>query len=199
MSMHASDAIRAPELVGYARVSSREQNLARQMDALGAAGCVTVFPEKKSGKTAKDRPELVACLEYLCEGDVLVVTELARLGRRVIDLVQIILQLKERGIEFRSLKESWDTTTPIGRLIFHVMASIAEFERDMIAERAEEGRQAARDRGETGGRPRISPAKLAMVTAMVAGGMSQRQAAQNAGVGRATLTRYGIGTLDEAA
>lgn len=181
-------------VLGYARVSSTGQNLDRQTDALGAAGVDRVFVEKASG-AKRDRVELAALLDYARDGDVVVVTELARLGRSLPDLIAIVGQLGERGIGFRSLKESIDTTSAAGRLVFHVMGALAQFEREVINERAAEGRAAARSRGRTGGRPKVDTDKIEAARALVAGGMSAAAAARATGVGRATLYRHGIGTV----
>jgi DNA invertase Pin-like site-specific DNA recombinase len=181
--------------IGYARVSSTGQNLDRQTDALTTAGCDRVFVEKMSGAKAANRPELAACLDYLRPGDVLVVTELARLGRSLLDLIGIVNGLAERSVEFRSLKEHIDTTTPAGRLTFNIMGALAEFEREVINQRAAEGRAAAKSRGQTGGRPRVDPTKVDAAKALVAGGMSASAAAKATGISRATLYREGIGTV----
>lgn len=138
-------------LVGYARVSTDDQNLDLQRDALAKAGCVTVYEEKASGKTS-DRPELEQCLKALRNGDTLVVWRLDRLGRSLSDLVRIVGDLETRGIEFQSLSEKIDTTSATGKLMFHVFASLAEFERNLIRERTNAGIQAARARGRFGGR-----------------------------------------------
>jgi DNA invertase Pin-like site-specific DNA recombinase len=183
------------EKVGYARVSSKDQSLARQLDALNADGCVKIFEEKKSGKRGTPRAVLDEALGYLREGDTLVVTELARLGRSVRHLIELLVTFGARGIHLRSLNGAIDTTTAMGRLIFHIAAAFAEFERDVIAERAEEGRAAAKARGETGGRPSADRKKIDAARILVAGGMSQKQAAGQVGIGRATLTRYGVGTV----
>jgi DNA invertase Pin-like site-specific DNA recombinase len=175
------------QTVGYARVSTRDQNPQLQMDALEQAGCDRVFVEKASG-ALRERPQLAAALEYIRPGDVLVVWKLDRLGRSLRHLIDTVTALEERGVGFRSLKESIDTTTATGRLIFHIFAALAQFEREMIRERADAGRAAARARGETGGRPSImTPRKLAAAQLLIAGGASVRQAAETIGVGKSTL------------
>ena len=140
-------------LIGYARVSTSGQILDRQTRALTEAGCIRVFADKLSGKTA-DRPELAACLDYLRAGDTLVVPSLDRLSRSLQDLITIVAGLRRRGVGFRSLHEALDTTTPGGRLVFHVFAALAEFIRELIVEGTREGLDAARARGQRLGRPR---------------------------------------------
>lgn len=139
-------------IIGYARVSTDEQSLDAQLDALKAAGVEKVFQEKRTGKT-RQRPELQRLLEQLRPGDVIVVTKYDRLARNLRDLIELVELIREREAGFRSLAEDIDTTTPTGRLIFHVFGSIAEFERERIVERTKEGLEAARRRGRKGGRP----------------------------------------------
>ncbi|MFE7800865.1 recombinase family protein [Nocardia sp. NPDC057440] len=139
-------------LVGYGRVSTKGQLLDRQVAALTAAGCQRIFTDKKSGKNA-EREELRACLEYLRPGDTLIVPSLDRLGRSLQDLITIVAGLRRRGIGFRSLHEALDTTTPGGRLVFHVFAALAEFIRELIVDGTNEGLAAARARGQRLGRP----------------------------------------------
>lgn len=139
-------------LVGYGRVSTSGQLLDRQVRALGDAGCIKVFTDKLLGRTA-ERPELVACLDYLRPGDTLVVPSLDRLSRSLQDLIAIVTDLRRRGVGFRSLHEALDTTTPGGRLVFHVFAALAEFIRELIVEGTREGLEAARARGQRLGRP----------------------------------------------
>lgn len=139
-------------IFGYARVSTDEQSLDAQTDALNAAGAERIFADKISGASRK-RPELDKLFDQLREGDVIVVTKYDRLARSLRDLLDIVEVIQERGAGFRSLSEDIDTTTPAGRLIFHVFASIAQFERERISERTKEGLDAARRRGRVGGRP----------------------------------------------
>jgi len=139
-------------LIGYARVSTQDQHLDRQVAALDTAGCIRVFADKKSGKDG-DREELRKALDYARPGDTLVVSSLDRLSRSLQDLIRIVADLRGRGIGFRSLKEALDTTTPGGRLIFHVFAALAEFIRELIIEGTHEGLDAARARGQRLGRP----------------------------------------------
>ncbi len=138
--------------VGYARVSTAGQLLDRQIAALTAAGCIRVFADKKSGKNV-EREELWKALDYLRPGDTLVVASLDRLGRSLADLISIVTGLRRRGIGLASLHEALDTTTPGGRLVFHVFAALAEFIREMIIEGTREGLEAARARGQRLGRP----------------------------------------------
>ena len=140
-------------LIGYARVSTHEQNLEPQTDALKQAGCQHIFKDTISGVT-KERSGLHAALEYARKGDTLLVWRLDRLGRSLKNLIETVAGLEKRGVGFRSLQESIDTTTSGGRLIFHVFGALAEFERNLIRERTYAGLAAARARGRTGGRPR---------------------------------------------
>ena len=139
-------------IIGYARVSTEDQNLDGQLDALKAAGAEKIFADKITG-TARSRPELDRLLDQLRQGDVITVTKYDRLARSLRDLLDIVDAIQERGAGFRSLAEDIDTTTPAGRLVFHVFASIAQFERERISERTKEGLEAARKRGRVGGRP----------------------------------------------
>jgi DNA invertase Pin-like site-specific DNA recombinase len=153
-------------IIGYARVSTTDQNLDAQTDALTAAGAERLFSERVSGAKA-ERPELDKMLDQLRDGDVVVVTKYDRLARSLRDLLDIVEVIKERGAGFRSLAEDIDTTTPAGELIFHVFASIAHFERRRIAERTREGLEAARKRGRIGGRPpALTPDQKAEVIRM---------------------------------
>jgi DNA invertase Pin-like site-specific DNA recombinase len=149
--------------IGYARVSTTDQHPEVQHDALAEAGCSRIFTDRGvSGKLAR-RPQWDACLGYLREGDVLVVTKLDRLGRSVKHLVDLGLQLRERGIDLVVTQQGIDTTTPAGKLLFHLLAAIAEFEADLISERTRDGLAAARARGRTGGRKRSLTARQAAV------------------------------------
>jgi len=142
--------------IGYARVSTKDQNLELQTEALKKAGCTKIFKEKKSA--IKERPELEKMLEHLREGDVIVVWKLDRLGRSLRHLIDLVTSFREKGIEFVSLNDSIDTTTAQGRLTFNIFASFAEFEREIIRERTLAGLQAARERGRIGGRKKgLSP------------------------------------------
>jgi DNA invertase Pin-like site-specific DNA recombinase len=139
-------------LIGYARVSTKGQNLDRQIAALEAANCQRIFSDKKSGKNA-EREELQKALDYLRPNDTLVVPSLDRLGRSIQDLINIVGDLRREDIGFRSLHEALDTTTPGGRLVFHVFAALAEFIRELIVQGTHEGLAAARARGQRLGRP----------------------------------------------
>lgn len=140
-------------LIGYARVSTPDQKLDMQRDDLKRVGCRRLFTDVASG--GKDRPGRAETIAYARKGDTIVVWKLDRFGRSLVDLVQTVAQLRERGVGFRSLHESIDTTTSGGRLIFHVFSALAEFERDLIRERTMAGLAAARARGRLGGRPAL--------------------------------------------
>lgn len=152
--------------IGYARVSTTDQNLNSQTDALTLAGCTKIFADKISGKLAK-RPQLDAALEYLREGDVLVITKLDRLGRSLKNLIELSAQLQARGIDLVVITQGIDTTTPSGRLMFNLLAAVAEFQRELIVENTREGLEAARARGKKGGRkPVMTPDKIAIARQM---------------------------------
>src|SRR5689334_23812569 len=177
--------------VGYARVSTGEQTLDLQLDALAKAGCERTFTETASGSKA-DRPVLAEVLGYLRRGDTLVVWRLDRLGRSLGHLIETVALLAERGIGFKSLTEQIDTTTSGGKLVFHVFGALAEFERDLIRERTHAGLAAARARGRVGGRPKklADPKKLALARALYASGQSDiATICRTLGISRATLYR----------
>jgi DNA invertase Pin-like site-specific DNA recombinase len=153
--------------LGYARVSTEDQKPALQLDALRQAGCEKLFTEKASG-AQRERPQLQAALDYLRQGDTLVVWKLDRLARSLKQLIETVEALEQRGIGFWSLTESIDTTTSGGRLVFHIFAALAEFERSIIRERTRAGLDAARARGRVGGRPRaLSEKDRAIVRALL--------------------------------
>ena len=153
-------------IIGYARVSTNDQNLDTQTDALTAAGADKLFADKISG-SKRTRPELDRMLDQLRHGDVVTVTKYDRLARSLKDLLEIVQVIGACGAGFRSLAEDIDTTTPAGRLVFHVFASISQFERERISERTREGLAAARTRGRIGGRPpALSPAQKIEVRRM---------------------------------
>jgi len=139
-------------LIGYARVSTHDQNLDLQRDALEKAGCKKIYVEQMSG-SSRIRPELEKTLEILRNGDTLVVWRLDRLGRSLKHLIELITKLEQREIGFKSLMESMDTTTSGGKLVFHIFGALAEFEHNLIQERTSAGLAAARARGRNGGRP----------------------------------------------
>ena len=153
------------DMFGYARVSTGDQDAALQLDALERAGCVRIFRDTASGARA-ERPELARLLDQLRAGDTVVVWRLDRLGRSLADLIGSVAQLEERGVGFRSLQESIDTTSSGGRLVFHIFGALAEFERDLIRERTRAGLQAARARGRRGGRPVMTADKIELARRM---------------------------------
>jgi DNA invertase Pin-like site-specific DNA recombinase len=184
--------------IGYIRVSTVDQDESLQRDALTAAGCQRLFVDKASGARSH-RPELDRMLDQLRPGDTVVVWRLDRLGRSLRHLISRVAELEERGVHLRSLTEQLDTSTPAGRLVFHVFASMAEFERDLIRERTMAGLQAARARGRKGGRPSVwTPEKLATAQAMQEVGRDVAAIARVLGVSRASVYR-GLGSAGEAA
>lgn len=175
-------------IIGYARVSTHDQNLDSQLDALQKADCEQIFQEKITGKT-KDRPELISCLKALRKGDVLVVWKLDRLARSLKDLVEIITDLNQREIGFKSLTEAIDTTSATGRLVFHIFGALAEFEHSLIRERTIAGLDAARARGRKGGRkPSMSEKDIKKAKAMLNDPqITKTEVAKHLGVSRVTL------------
>ena len=139
--------------IGYARVSTKDQDLSLQLDDLKNAGCKKIFQEKMTGAT-KERPQLQKMIEQVREGDVVVMWKLDRLGRSLKDLVHLVNEIQDKGAGLKSLNDQIDTTTPHGKLTFHLFAALAEFERDIIRERTNAGLAAARARGRKGGRPK---------------------------------------------
>jgi DNA invertase Pin-like site-specific DNA recombinase len=178
-------------LIGYARVSTQEQNPELQLDALRKAGCARVFVEKASGASA-DRPQLRAAIRAARAGDVLVVWKLDRLGRSLLSMIETVRELDKRQIGFLSLTENIDTTTGAGRLVLHVFGAIAEFERTMIVERTLAGLEAARARGRVGGRPRkLSDADIASVRSLVEqSSLPMEDVAAQHGIAISTLYRH---------
>ncbi|NET35544.1 MAG: recombinase family protein [Cyanothece sp. SIO1E1] len=180
--------------IGYARVSTKEQNLSLQIDALKKEGCYMVFQEKVSGSKA-DRPELRKMIEQLREGDIIIIWKLDRLGRSLRDLVNLIREIQDRGAGLKSLNDSIDTTTAHGKLIFHIFASLAEFERDIISERTKAGLASARARGRVGGRPK-GLSKEALDKAIIVetlykqGDMSIAQICKHVSIARSTVYNY---------
>lgn len=177
--------------IGYARVSTTDQSPELQIDALERAGCETVFQEFISGKDLR-RPELNRCLEYLREGDQLIVWKLDRLGRSLKDLLELVENFQEKGIEFHSLTEGFDTTTPAGRMFFKVVGSIAEFERELNRERSEAGRQRARALGVHMGRPsKLSQRQIEQAVCLIdAGKATIAGLARDHKVSRSSMHNY---------
>ena len=177
-------------LLGYARVSTQDQSVELQRDALTKAGCKKVFTDKISGAQA-ERPGLNKAMEMLRDGDTLVVWKLDRLGRSVKNLVDLVGELAEQGVHFKSLTDSIDTTTPSGRFFFHVMASLAEMERELTVERTRAGLEAARQLGRKGGRKRqMTDSKIESAKKLLANGVPPRDVAENLGVSVPTLYRW---------
>lgn len=176
--------------IGYARVSTKDQSLDLQLDALRAAGCTKIFMEKMSGTTTS-RPELDACMKYLREGDTLVVYKLDRLGRSLPHLLEIIRDLKREGVGFKSVSDSIDTSTASGQLMFSVMGSFAEFERSLISERTIAGLESAKARGRLGGRPRAVTEEVGeRIVAMRSVRQTVTSIAKELGMGEATVYRH---------
>ncbi|WP_297804147.1 recombinase family protein [uncultured Brevundimonas sp.] len=178
-------------LVGYARVSTHDQDPTLQRVALHEVGCEQVFEETASG-AQRDRPELSAALAYMRKGDTLVVWKLDRLARSVRQLIETVEGLEARGVGFRSITENIDTTSPGGKLVFHLFAALAEFERGLIRERTLAGLASARALGRTGGRPRsLNDRDMVMIRALLADKqISVAEAAKQVGISPATLYRY---------
>jgi DNA invertase Pin-like site-specific DNA recombinase len=177
-------------LIGYARVSTQDQSLVLQHDALNQANCGKIYEDKMSGAQS-ERPGLTLALEALREGDMLVVWKLDRLGRSVKALVNLVNDLSDRGVHFKSLTDSIDTSTPSGRFFFHVMASLAQMERELIIERTRAGLAAARQQGRIGGRKRrMTDSKIGSAKKLLANGIAPKEVAQYLGVSVPTLYRW---------
>jgi DNA invertase Pin-like site-specific DNA recombinase len=177
-------------LIGYARVSTTDQNLDLQIDALTKAGCEKIFDDKISGSRA-ERPGLARAMESLRKDDTLVVWKLDRLGRSVKNLVDLVSDLQKQGVHFKSLTDSIDTGTPSGRFFFHVMASLAEMERELTAERTRAGLEVARQLGRKGGRKRqMTDSKIESAKKLLATGVPPRDVAANLGISVPTLYRW---------
>ena len=177
-------------LIGYARVSTQDQSLDLQMDALKKAGCIKIFDDKISGSRT-ERPGLAKALDLLREGDTLVVWKLDRLGRSVKNLVDLVGVLHGQNVQFKSLTDSIDTGTPSGRFFFHVMASLAEMERELTVERTRAGLETARKLGRMGGRKRqMTDSKIVSAKKLLANGVPPRDVAKNLGVSVPTLYRW---------
>ena len=177
-------------LIGYARVSTADQHLDLQRDALGKAGVDKLFEDIISGSRA-ERPGLAKAIEHLRDGDTLVVWKLDRLGRSVKHLVTFVEDLQARNVQFRSLTDSIDTSTPAGRFFFHVMASLAQMERELTIERTRAGLHAARQQGRVGGRKRkMTDSKIVAARQLLASGTPPRDVAKNLGISIPTLYRW---------
>ncbi|HAT3647053.1 recombinase family protein [Raoultella planticola] len=177
-------------LIGYARVSTGDQNLDLQKNALIRAECEQIFEDTASGKNAR-RPGLRRAIRRLKPGDSLVVWKLDRLGRSVRDLITLVSELQERGIHFRSLTDSIDTSTPAGRFFFHVMSALAEMERELIVERTRAGLASAREQGRVGGRRRVMTEEVVERSRrMLENGATRQQVADVIGVGVKTVYKY---------
>jgi DNA invertase Pin-like site-specific DNA recombinase len=182
-------------MIGYARVSTSDQNLDLQLDALTKAGCERIFEEHASG-ARDDRPQLAAALSHARAGDTLVVYKLDRLGRSIRSLIDFTNGLRERKVEFRSVSDGIDTSTPAGRFYFHILAALAEMERELIRERTVAGLVAARARGRKGGRqPKLTPKQIAHARKLLEDPVATiKDVAATMGVNRATIYRaLGLG------
>jgi DNA invertase Pin-like site-specific DNA recombinase len=178
-------------LVGYARVSSKDQELDRQVDILVNVGVDerNIYREKISG-TKRERPELERLIEGLRDGDVVIVDELTRLSRSSKDLFVLVERIQSRGANIKSVKESWlDTTTPQGKLVFTIFAGLSQFERDLTSERTKEGLRAAKARGRCGGRPSKRNEKATSIALLYRGGIKITKIARQTGVSRSTIYR----------
>jgi len=178
-------------LIGYARVSTAEQDLALQIDALTKAGCERIFTDKASGAKA-DRPGLVDALEFARGGDALVIWKLDRLGRSIRGLIDLAAGLSSREVDFRSLTDGFDTATPSGRLLFHILASVAEMERELIKERTIAGLAAVRAKGGSGGGRKVAmtPEKINTARKLLAAGDKPAKIAKLLQVGLSTFYRH---------
>ena len=176
-------------IFGYARVSTEAQNLDRQIDALKKYGVDTIYNEKMTG-TKRDRPELTKMLDRMTEGDTVVVESLSRLGRSTKDLIELTEMFERKGVHLVSLKESIDTSSSTGKLLFTLMSAIAQFERDVIADRTKEGLRSARTRGRTGGRPKANPDAVRKAVKLYRTGQySVKEIEELTGVKKSTLYR----------
>jgi DNA invertase Pin-like site-specific DNA recombinase len=178
-------------LIGYARISTHDQTLSLQKDALEKAGCEKIFTDTVSG-TKAERKGLTEALSHLREGDTLVVWRLDRLGRSLRHLIDTVTELNARGVEFKSLQENIDTTTSGGKLVFHIFGALAEFEREIIKERTRAGLTSARSRGKVGGRPKALTAKEMQILRNMASdkSLTVSDICKTLGIGRTTFYRY---------
>ena len=176
--------------IGYARVSTTDQSLNPQTDALSEAGCEKLFTDIASGARTQ-RPGLDKAISFCRKGDILVIWKLDRMGRSMSNLIEMIQMLGEKGVGFQSLTEKIDTTTAGGRLIFHLFGALAEFERDLIRERVQAGLKSARARGRKGGRPPVSEETKAMAQALMADkSLSIKQICERLGIAKSTLYKH---------
>ena len=177
-------------LLGYARVSTDDQDLALQLDALTRAGCERTFTDKASG-ASNSRPGMEQLLSHIRPGDSLVVWKLDRLGRTVKGLVDMVTDLETKGVQFRSLTDGIDTSTGAGRFFFHIMAALAQMERELISERTRAGLAAAKARGKQGGRnPKMTKTKILAAKKLLMGGTSPKEVAEQLGISIPTLYRW---------
>lgn len=177
------------DLIGYARISTPRQNLTTQIKELQAAGCARIFAEQFTGSRMR-RPEFDRCLEYLRPGDALTITRLKRLGRNTRGLLELTADLEARGVQLVSLAEAFDTRTIPGRMLFTVLAAVAEMDRELTIEAVEEGLAVARAEGRTGGRRHaLTPQQREHARRLVAEGTSHREVARLLNVGRSTIQR----------
>jgi DNA invertase Pin-like site-specific DNA recombinase len=177
-------------LIGYARVSTEDQTLDLQIDALKNAGCSKIFSDKASGVN-KDKFGLNNAISHLRPSDTFVIWKLDRLGRNLKGLIELVERLNADGIQFRSITEGIDTTTPTGRFFFHIMASLAQMERELLIERTKAGLEAAKKRGRIGGRKRLmTSSKIEAAKKLLAEGIPPRDIAHNLGVSIPTLYRW---------
>lgn len=182
-----TDELHLMTAIGYARVSTADQDTALQLDALRNAGCEKIFEDKASGVNT-DRPGLTGAIRYARDGDTLTVWKFDRLGRSMKHLIEIVTQLEAKGVGFRSINENIDTTTSRGRLVFHLFGAFAQFERDLIHERTRAGLQAAEVRGRRCGRQAVvTPEKLAKARQQLAAGLNVREATARVRVGKTAL------------
>ena len=178
--------------IGYARISTTTQSYDLQVDALMKAGCEKVFQESASGRKA-DRPELQKLLTYARKGDVIIVWKLDRLGRSLIDLIKVVKLLQEKEVELVSIRDMIDTTTPVGKFTFHLMAALAEFESDLISERTKAGLASAKARGRNGGRPKGMSERLKKIAvpvkAMYDSDMTNKEITEYFGISNGSIYR----------
>jgi DNA invertase Pin-like site-specific DNA recombinase len=178
--------------IGYERVSTDKQHLEGQSDRLKASGCDRVFSDVGQSGRKASRPAWDECLGYLRKGDTLVVVRLDRMGRSVKNLIEVVSDLEAHGIDLQVLDQGIDTTTPAGKMMFHVLAALAEFERDIIVERTNDGLEAARSRGRVGGRKaKLTDAQAAQVRKLYAAReMTVQEIAEQYGISRESVYRY---------